>query len=164
VGPYCPDPDRQPPEDYELWSRIGRAFEVANIAEVLHRYREVGGSMSREGPSPFRDHLITICAENIAFASGEDGANPQVVNIAALAHGDEKRIRGTPDFSAMRTILRRAAESVVGPEKGALFANESDRRIQTLRFRYLEVRGSSAWLRRLVGIAGRTARFMRRTL
>ena len=53
VGVYTTDPARQPPEDYELWSRIARHYRVANLAERLTVYREVPTSMSRDGPDPF---------------------------------------------------------------------------------------------------------------
>src|SRR6267378_876440 len=41
VGVYSTDKTRQPPEDFELWSRIAREYAVANIPEMLHVYREV---------------------------------------------------------------------------------------------------------------------------
>ena len=44
---------RQPPEDYELWSRISRHYRVANLPERLTVYREVPSSMSRDGLQPF---------------------------------------------------------------------------------------------------------------
>ena len=113
LGPYCTDQARQPPEDYELWSRIARHYEVANIPEVLHMYREIEGSMSRAGDSPFVNHLVTISAENIAWASGTDPVDPHVVNISALTHGAEHRLEGNPDFKAMSAILSRALTRVV---------------------------------------------------
>ncbi len=164
IGGYSTDKDRQPPEDYELWSRISRKFDVANIPEVLHRYREVASSMSRDGPAPFLDHLINICTENIAWASGEGPGNSDVVNIAALAHGAQHRIQGKPDFIMMRRILRRAAESVVAPADRIRFARKADRYIHSLRFRYLELRGSAAWLRGLMGIGARAANLIRRAI
>ncbi len=65
VGLYTTNPNRQPPEDYELWSRIARVAEVANIPEVLLIYREVTGSMSRTQKNPFLEKVITISTENI---------------------------------------------------------------------------------------------------
>jgi glycosyltransferase involved in cell wall biosynthesis len=59
VGVYATDPARQPPEDYELWSRISRHYRVANLPERLTIYREVPSSMSRTGAHPFK--LFTIC-------------------------------------------------------------------------------------------------------
>lgn len=162
VGVYSTDAARQPPEDYELWSRIAREYEVANIAEVLHMYREVEGSMSREGPSPFMEHLVTICAENIAWAADVARDEPQVTNIAALAHRAESRLRGTPDFAAMKRIFRSAAERIVAPADRTRFAAEAVRRIDTLRYRQMELRHLAGWRRRLVQLAGRAARVMRR--
>ena len=75
VGLYTTDPSRQPPEDYELWSRIARAYDVANIPEVLQIYREVPKSMSRDRANPFLDRVINISAGNIAriLGRGERG-------------------------------------------------------------------------------------------
>jgi glycosyltransferase involved in cell wall biosynthesis len=114
VGAYSTDNQRQPPEDFELWSRIAREFEVFNVPEVLHLYRELSGSMSRDGPSPFMEHLVTVSAENIAWAAGCDSADPHVVNIAALVHGAVHRLQGEADFDAMKEIFVRAARRVAG--------------------------------------------------
>jgi hypothetical protein len=114
VGPYSTDSRRQPPEDFELWSRIARVYEIANIPEVLHMYREVPGSMSRDGRSPFLEHLVTISAENIAWAAEADPENPQVVNIAALAHNAIHRMQGELDARAMTAVFVRAARRVAG--------------------------------------------------
>jgi glycosyltransferase involved in cell wall biosynthesis len=161
VGGYSVDNGRQPPEDYELWSRIGREFEVANIPEVLHRYREVAGSMSRDGPSPFLEHLVTIAAENVAWASGEPLSNPQVVNIAALAHGAKHRIVGQPDFRAMRQIFQRAAEGVVATVERAKFSHKAKDRVSALWSVHLGGSRPAGLLHRLIGIVGRTAGLFR---
>lgn len=65
IGGYSEDKTRQPPEDYELWSRIARLHRVANLPEVLTIYRELPGSMSREGDSPFTRNVIRISSENL---------------------------------------------------------------------------------------------------
>lgn len=65
VGGYSTDPARQPPEDYELWSRMARRWDVANIPEALVIYREVAGSMSRSKDRDFWDRVVTIRSENM---------------------------------------------------------------------------------------------------
>jgi glycosyltransferase involved in cell wall biosynthesis len=70
VGGYCTDPLRQPPEDYELWSRFARRCEIANLPERLTIYREVPGSQSRIGKNPFQRKLVVISAENLAAIEG----------------------------------------------------------------------------------------------
>ena len=157
IGGYCIDPARQPPEDYELWLRLAREHDVANIPEVLHVYREVGGSMSRLGESPFMDHLVTLCAEHIAWAASEPLSNPQVTNLAALAHGANYRVQDLRGSAEMRNILRRAAVRVTGKD-GERFAIEAESRVKALRYRLWEVRYSTGWRRCLFRAARGVAR------
>ena len=105
VGGYTTDPERQPPEDYELWSRLSRIGSVANIGKVLLIYREIPGSMSRVGPSPFRRRLIKICAENIAAATGLPSDDSSILAIAAFTHGGASELQQRPDFDRMKHIL-----------------------------------------------------------
>ena len=113
VGGYSTDPIRQPPEDYELWSRLSRHSNVANLPEVLLYYREVPGSMSRTGPSPFREKLIRICVENLSLASGVLSTDPHLVAIATVLHGGEVSYR--PKRQRITEILYRAAASFADP-------------------------------------------------
>lgn len=46
-GLYPEEPDKFPPEDYDLWLRIAQYFEVANLPKVLLEYRELSSSISR---------------------------------------------------------------------------------------------------------------------
>jgi glycosyltransferase involved in cell wall biosynthesis len=160
VGAYCTDRNRQPPEDFELWSRIARVYAVANIPEVLHIYREIEGSMSRLGESPFMKHVVTICAENIAWAAGSEPSDPQVVNIAALAHCADHQIQGRPDFVAMRDIFRRAAIRVTGDEQ-ARFAKEAEDRVNAFRYRQWELHHGRGWRRQVFRAARGLARLIR---
>ncbi|MES2906966.1 MAG: glycosyltransferase [Pseudomonadota bacterium] len=86
VGVYTTDPTRQPPEDYELWSRIAQIYEVGNLAENYLIYREMPKSMSRDDNNPFLDRLITITAENIAHASKRDTHDIACRDAACLIH------------------------------------------------------------------------------
>jgi hypothetical protein len=108
VSGYTTDPDRQPPEDYELWSRLSRIGSMANIGEVLLTYREIPGSMSRVGPSPFKRRLVMICAENIAAATGLPSDDSSIRAIAALTHGEDSELQQRPDFARMKDILLEA--------------------------------------------------------
>jgi len=162
VGVYSTDRSRQPPEDYEFWSRIAREYEVANLPEILHIYREVQGSVSRRGPSPFMEHLVSLSAENIAWASGALPSDAHVVNVAALAHRAIHRLQGEPDFAAMREILRRAAVRIAGDD-GTTFARDIDRRIALFRYRLLELRHGHGWRRHVFRAARGMARMVRRS-
>src|SRR6202042_750222 len=96
-GGYITDQARQPPEDYELWSRIARHYRVANLGERLTVYREVPSSMSRASVQPFLEKLVTISSENLAHATGEMVPQQVHVDIAALVHGADARVSRKPD-------------------------------------------------------------------
>ena len=134
VGGYCIDPDRQPPEDYELWSRIARDYQIANIPELLLVYREIQNSMSRVGVTPFLNHLVTISSENIAWASNIPASVPSVVNIAAMVHNAGHRLIGEPDFPSMATVLQRAVSRI--SKNDSELVRKARYRIEDLRNAY----------------------------
>jgi hypothetical protein len=118
IGAYTTDPARQPPEDYELWSRISRHFRVANLPERLTVYREVPSSMSRAGTQPFLQKLVTISSENLAHATG--AATPQQIHIdiAALIHGAEMQPPRWPDVKHMCAVIADAGYRIGGGQPG----------------------------------------------
>ena len=112
VGLYCTDRSRQPPEDYELWSRVAREFDVANIPEMHLIYREVPTSMSRDGVNPFLEKVINISAENIAWATKRSSADPAVRTLAALNHGATHLLQSLVRFKVITALFSRAVEDV----------------------------------------------------
>ena len=109
---YTTDPARQPPEDYELWSRIARRFRVANLPERLTIYREVPKSISRAGDNPFLQKLVLISSENLALATGADKPEQVHIDIAALTHRSEAFISPNPNLKAMCAVVREAARTI----------------------------------------------------
>ena len=47
TGLYPEEKEKFPPEDYDLWLRIAKHWEVGNLPEVLLQYRELPNSISR---------------------------------------------------------------------------------------------------------------------
>ncbi len=87
VGGYCEDRSRQPPEDFELWSRLARKYQMRNLDVVLTAYREVPGSMSRVGDNPFVENLVRISAENLHHHLDGRFSLNDCQSLAALYHG-----------------------------------------------------------------------------
>ena len=152
VGVYCEDKTRQPPEDYELWSRVAREFKVANIPKVLLAYREVAGSMSRTGLNPFLNRLITISAENIAWYSNRDITSPEVLAIAKLAHGVYTDIPKGISSSKMEEVIKDAATAIMN--KSGVASDYLDSlvkmRLTMLKYHYFQYR-TGGWSGRLLG-------------
>lgn len=142
VGEYSEDSSRQPPEDYELWSRVMKKYKLANLPEVLLAYREVEGSMSRAGVNPFLPNLIKISAENIAWASGLAVDRKEVIAISRLFRGCYDQIPRGISFPEMQDILKRAHRKIAedtGVLPGLLESTLSER-IHKLRYHYLDYR------------------------
>lgn len=102
IGGYCEDKSRQPPEDYELWSRMARSGRLANIGEMLTAYREVPGSMSRSGPNPFLEKVVKIGAENLFLALQERFSMGKCLALSSCYHNAQ--ISGAP--ASLRDVLR----------------------------------------------------------
>jgi len=164
IGGYSTDPARQPPEDFELWSRMARHFRVANLPDRLLVYREVPQSMSRTGPNPFLDRLVTICAENlVAVAGGGKDSECHAMNVAALTHSADHRLMSPMSLKRMTDLVRRA---------GAPFARELpavealiEERAHILRYQWTIRQANAGWampfLRRIRDI-GRRVGVLRR--
>ena len=133
VGGYTTDPERQPPEDFELWSRLSRIGSIANIGEVLLTYREVPGSMSRTGPTPFKQRLIKICAENIAAATRIPSDDSSIRNLVELTHDDIKDITKRPDFARMKDILMTAIDGLEDHNELTMLREDAALRIDHMR-------------------------------
>jgi glycosyltransferase involved in cell wall biosynthesis len=160
VGCYTTDRTRQPPEDYELWSRIARRFSVANLPERLTIYREVPSSMSREGINPFMEKLVLISAENLAAASiGE--ARPQDVHfdIACLVHGLPERLSKNSNIDAMCAVLAKAGDHIFGDRHAEAKNNPVAAWTKNLRHSYTVYKYG---LQELRNTAGRLKRTLRR--
>ena len=112
VGMYTVDPSRQPPEDYELWSRLSRKWEVANIPEILHMYREIPTSMSRNGAGPFRHRVIDISVENIRWWMEDAVVGSVIEDLAALNHGTYSRVTPQVRWKALSRLVVGAADRI----------------------------------------------------
>ena len=111
VGGYTNDPSRHPPEDYELWSRIARHHEIANIPETLVVYREVGGSMSRVADRQFWERVVTICSENIFYMLDKECDIATARGVARLVHCVDYPTE-RPDIKDVRNTMRNVSNIV----------------------------------------------------
>ena len=115
-GGYCEDITRQPPEDYELWSRIAQKYDVANLPEVLTVYREMPSSMSRTGDNPFLKNVVRISAENLFFRLSSSCSFDQCVQLAETCHGVDLSSRNRLSNRKVQKMLKQAAIKIAGNE------------------------------------------------
>ncbi len=156
LGGYCEDLDRQPPEDYELWSRIARRHRVANIPEVLTIYREISGSMSRLSDNPFQKNVVRISSENLAHVLKPDFSLRDCLELAKCHHG--LPFEGGLSRQKARCMLEAAASSVGGIPKNwsEEFRWSHARMHRQIDSRFLKRRiptpllGLARWLKRIL--------------
>lgn len=142
IGGYAEDSLRQPPEDYELWSRVMKEYKLANLPDVLMAYREIEGSMSRTGVSPFLHNLIKISAENIAWASGLSVDSAEVIALSRLNRGIYDQIPRGVKLFGMIAALNRAAK-IIEAERGVAsgkFDIALRDNLRKLRYHYINYR------------------------
>jgi hypothetical protein len=153
VGVYTRDPERQPPEDFELWSRIARRFEVANLAEAHVIYREMPKSMSRVAHNPFLDKLILICAENLAHWNGLAAPNQACRDTAALTHAAHERLSPEADIAAILQLVRVAADAIMAAYPGTDLVARRDQALANLQHHYNTARLLPSMARGLIPLA-----------
>lgn len=158
LGGYATDKDRQPPEDYELWSRLARHGRVANLPERLVVYREVPHSMSRVGPNPFLDRLVTLSAENLGFSNDLDQPDSVMQDVAALTHSAFHRLSRRPDIRAMTQAVNGAARRIAADDP-AVQARAAER-VRILQYQWMMRQTSPGWVRPIL----RKIRNLRRRL
>jgi glycosyltransferase involved in cell wall biosynthesis len=164
VGMYSTDPSKQPPEDYELWSRLSRKWEIANIPEVLHIYREIPTSMSRDGVSPFRNRVIDISVENLEWLLGCTAAGIAIRDLAALNHAAYLRVSPHARWRDISRLVIDAADRVAVLCNGSqsILHERADAQISELKPHYHRFKKSRGVRRYINGISGAFGRFVSR--
>jgi glycosyltransferase involved in cell wall biosynthesis len=119
AGNYSEDLLRQPPEDYELWSRLIKLTKFANLSEILLIYNEIDTSMSRRSKNPFLEKVIKISTENISWLAKIPKNNAEVIalaNLMNLSHNfDAKNMNFSRLYSLMLKLeqLSRANDNII---------------------------------------------------
>lgn len=124
VGGYAENLPPRSPEDFELWSRLAKDHEVANLPEVLHIYRETTGSYSRIERTEIQTQIIAVSARNLAWTSERDMADAACYDLAALHHGAYERVSRAFRMAHAKTILRSCAKRLQRQPSNAEMLNE----------------------------------------
>jgi hypothetical protein len=140
VGLYATDPARQPPEDYELWSRLMRRHRIANLPDRLTVYREVPGSLCRSGQDAFPERLVRIAAENLAWAVGDAVPGHVHRDVAALTHRCYGQLSSDVDLEDLCEAVREAGARIHANAPSSDVPQRVAARIRRLRseFRMLQ--------------------------
>jgi glycosyltransferase involved in cell wall biosynthesis len=162
VGMYSTDPSRQPPEDFELWSRLSRKWAVANIPEVLHIYRETPTSMSRDGVSPFRNRVIDISVENLECLVGDIAVGSAIHDLAALNHAAYLRVSSHARWRDISRLVIDAADRLVRLCNGShsVLRERAEAQLAEIKPHYHRFRNGRGVRRYIKGISGAVGRLV----
>ena len=111
IGLYSTDKSVSVANDYDLWCRLVREFEVSNIPEILLIYREVPNSMSRINGQHgfFKSQVITIMSENLAWITGKVKPDKDTTDFAILTCRNYQMLTSRPRFRKISRLLYEAA-------------------------------------------------------
>jgi glycosyltransferase involved in cell wall biosynthesis len=162
IGLYCVDPTRQPPEDYELFSRLARGYRVANLPDRLTVYREIPTSLSRVGQSPlYQERLTKICAENLAAAVGEAVPKADHWDIAGLTHRRYRHVSDDARIDVMCEVVEDAGARIHAEAPNSDVPARVAARVRSLRFEHRLMRSGlhrlrplARWVRRVWPVRG----------
>lgn len=79
TGLYSENPKHFPPEDYDLWIKFARHFQVANLPQVLIQYLEVPTSISRTKELLIQTRAATM-SKNAIIALGIDQSKAHLID------------------------------------------------------------------------------------
>lgn len=113
VGGYREGAEHQP-EDYDLWARMARDFEVANLPEILQVYRERNNSVCRTTPDLLSEPVQRIAADNLAWWLGRRPDDPQIRMLARAGNGVALPDLSRAEARALLELVREVGRIVAG--------------------------------------------------
>lgn len=111
IGGYIPI--FKPVEDYEYWTRIAAKYEVANIPDVLHAYRELPASMIRADPEKNLVQLVKITSAAIERLVDGSYSRGDIHNLSCLSHRAFELIVGNVSARGIMALLDSISRRVV---------------------------------------------------
>lgn len=132
IGSY--NTDRSYYEDFELWSRFAFYGQVANLKDVLVKYRHHDQGLSKSTGYFKEDAVLNQSQQNISLLIGKK--EDRFEDLSAVYHFKEKRYKGT-SLSQMHMALKEISEKiqVEFPEKKQLISNREKEYFNVIRYK-----------------------------
>lgn len=86
---YSTELDKQPPEDYDLWCRLSKKFDMENVPQRLVLYRQLQSGMSQSNRRSFLENIKKISVKTIS--SSLNGSDKMTIcDLIGIYHGNKK--------------------------------------------------------------------------
>lgn len=112
VGHYAPDKD--PAEDYDLWSRISFKFNTANLPEILVHKRVSRSSLSFQRFQIQEQHAVAVMHRAISSYLNQDIPIHTIANVRRIVRNTASEDRKA--VFAVATLLRRLHQTYLQRE------------------------------------------------
>jgi len=112
AGNYPIDPQRNPPEDFDLWSRLALRGKLANLPEEVLLYREVPGSISRAKSDLISQRGHAIAVENVCRVLGMQ-AIPAICDLVSAMRLESHRLSSKVSWSDVQAQWTALVERMV---------------------------------------------------
>jgi glycosyltransferase involved in cell wall biosynthesis len=86
---YSTELDRQPPEDYDLWCRLSKNFDMENVPQRLILYRQLQTGMSQSNSHSFLENVNKISVKTISSSLNRFDKNT-ICDLSGIYHGNIK--------------------------------------------------------------------------
>ncbi len=113
AGGYPTVAERNPPEDFDLWSRMARLSSLANLPEPLLQYREVAGSISRQKAELINRRVSAIAVENVRWLLGNDVDQIACRDLVAIVRSDRKSLSSSPQWKVVFHMIDAIADTLL---------------------------------------------------
>ncbi len=133
AGLYSTDPERNPPEDFDLWLRVMSRCEVGNIAEPLLIYRVLATGITQMKRDVMQTRTSQISCDNLAKILSRSPS--ECLDLVAAVRFDAQRLSPQPDWQQSMNVLRELQDHL----SKRFIANDMqiDRAINRLKIRVL---------------------------
>jgi glycosyltransferase involved in cell wall biosynthesis len=111
AGNYPVDAQRNPPEDFDLWSRMAMQGRLANLHEEVLLYREVPNSISRAKAELISARGRSIAIENVCRALHIE-ANGVVADLVAVMRIEPQHLSAAPSWPEMHVLAQGLLQSM----------------------------------------------------
>lgn len=112
-------------QDYDLWSRIARDYEIANMPEMLQAYRKVTSGISHT-TSDYSTRVVEQSIENISILAGSKST--AVSDLAYLYHSDYEKLSDDVSFEKIEDVFNKIADKFILVNSGDLNSFQAARK------------------------------------
>ncbi|NMC36401.1 glycosyltransferase family 2 protein [Candidatus Beckwithbacteria bacterium] len=122
-------------QDYELWSRIARVSQIANLPEILQIYREISTGVSQTKKDEVAKNVIKQNIVNIDYFYRAQNHKQAIRTFANFLHNNCKTVKSPLDFNTYKKIINTSISNIISQNPGIQFEQKEIQNIVKQNFK-----------------------------